>query len=223
MESTLIRKFLLSLTCLVVPSYSYAVEVVTMEIPGVLDLNGNGVYDIVIKQETNAKIMCMPNKRAFEYFDKCKSCCMAPLNTSTEFYAYSPKDYIESNPLGIAKVYIFTKPGTPPISDLALLKGKKVGATLGMNYGKTIEKSGIEFEFVSDLELNIKKLQAGRLDAFIEYIPDAYVAFEKLKMEPFPHVKDKPLVVHRDTVLCKKSTETESFVKNLNKFIKPVE
>ncbi len=199
------------------------VEVIAMEIAGVLDVNGTGLYDVMIKQEPTAKLNCLPNKRAFQEFEKCSSCCMAPLNTNPEFYEYTPKDYIESKPLGVAKVYIFTKPGTPAIADLKQLKGKKVGATLGMNYGKTIGKSGVDLELVSDLKLNIKKLQAGRIDAFIEYIPDAYVAFEKLKLEPFPHVKDKPLVIHNDTVLCKKSADTEKFVGRLNKFIKDVE
>nr|WP_284676638.1 transporter substrate-binding domain-containing protein [Vibrio sinus] len=121
--------------------------------------------------------------------------------------------------MSIAKVYIFTPHGSDSITDLAQLVGKKVGARAGFPYGKKVDDSGVKLILTKSMEQNIKKLQSGRLDAIIDYTPDMYTAFDEMGIQPLSFDKDNPVEVHNDSVICKKTPETEAFIRNLNAVI----
>lgn len=105
--------------------------------------------------------------------------------------------------MGTAKIYIFTGKGQKTINNLSELKGKKVGARFGMPYGNTFDNAGLNVEMVKSIQSNIKKLDKGRIDAFIAYVPDAYDAFKSLEIPPYPHDLDKPIAVHEDCLVCR--------------------
>ena len=195
------------------------VNIYGLDIPGLHQKDGNGVYDQVIgalqKEGVETKLSVMPPNRAFKMLENCASCCVSPANKSAEFYEYG-QDYVTTDAMFTAKIFAWTLPDTPPISDLSDLKGKKVGARTGMPYGKSIDKSGVKLALVPTIETNIKKLKSGRIDAFIAYTPDAFTAFENSGEAVFSHANQKPLAEHPDQVLCKKSPETEAFVKSFN-------
>ncbi len=64
--------------------------------------------------------------------------------------------------------YVFVKKGSPPINDLKGLEGKRVGLTTAYEYPPEVQhaKSFTVDPAASDV-LNMKKLEAGRIDAFI--------------------------------------------------------
>lgn len=101
---------------------------------------------------------------------------------------------------------------------IAGLKGKKVGIRHGMPYGKTFDGAALKVEIASTLASNFKKLQRGRLDAVVAYIPDAYIYFMEQGIEPFPHDVDKPLVTHDDALLCR--GVAPSFIDTFNRGLK---
>ncbi len=70
-----------------------------------------------------------------------------------------------------------------------------------MPYGGTSDNMRLETESVPIIRSNIKKLDVGRIDAFITYIPDTYNVFEELGIEPYPHAKDKPIAIHEDSLV----------------------
>lgn len=69
------------------------------------------------------------------------------------------------------------------------------------------------------MEQNIKKLQNKRLDAIIDYTPDMLTAFKDMGIQPLSYDKNNPVEIHNDSVICKKTPETEVFIQHLNTII----
>lgn len=63
-----------------------------------------------------------------------------------------------------------------------------------------------------------KKVQIGRIDAFIAYVPDAYNAFRGLGIAPLPHDVAHPVAVHLDSLVCR-NVQPE-FIEQFNKLLK---
>ncbi len=178
----------------------------SIEIPGMHDKDGSGGYDKIIEKSLIkpglATLENFPPAKAENEFSKCTNCCFSPANKNPEFYDFGD-DIVKTNPMGVAKIYIFTGKGQKSISRLSDLKGKKVGIRFGMPYGKSFESAGLKTEGVPSIEQNIKKLDKGRIDAFVAYVPDAYDAFKRLGIPPYPHDVDNPIAVHEDCLVCR--------------------
>ncbi len=203
------RNFLLSVFCILVlcSQVVYAeTTIYGIEIPGLHEKNKSGAYDKIIDETLLkpglANLKVLPPAKAEDNFSKCTDCCFSPANTNEEFYDFG-KDVVKTKPMGIAKIYIFTGNGQKTINNLSDLKGKKVGARFGMPYGKTFDSAGLNVEMVKTIGSNIKKLDKGRIDAFVAYVPDAYDAFKSLGIEPYPHDIDNPIAVHEDCLVCR--------------------
>ena len=77
------------------------------------------------------------------------------------------------------------------------------GFARDLPYGKSFESANLNTSAVGDIESNIKKLKSGRIDAFVAYVPDAYAAFDKMGLPPFPHNKAAPIAEHPDSLVCR--------------------
>ena len=200
-------------------SFANDVQIYGLDIPGLHQKDGGGIYDIVLQKVSekgvHSKLSVVPLNRAHKNLENCASCCATPANKSADFYDYGD-DYITSDAMFVAKVFAWTLPDAPAISDLSGLRGKKVGARHGMPYGKTIDNSALKLAYVPTIEANIKKLKHKRIDAFIAYTPDAFTSFENMGEKTYTHDAKNPLAVHADQIVCKKSPETESFIKSFN-------
>jgi len=211
--------------CLLINSLCFAeTTIYTVEIPGLHQKDSKGVYDIIIEtglsKEGLAKVRLYPPARAQIEFSNCTDCCFSPANLNPDFYDYG-SDVVVTEPMGIAKVYIFSPPGVFTVSGLDALKGKKVGIRHGMPYGKSFEQAGLDTQAVITITSNIKKLKSKRIDYMVAYVPDAFDAFKLLKIEPFPYNADSPLAVHPDSMVCRGvKTSTikvfDDYVKTLN-------
>jgi len=193
------------------------VSVFALDIPGLHQKDGGGEYDKIINkavvQSGKAKVVVLPPARAEAEFDKCTNCCLSPANKNPDFYEYGD-DVVATKAMSVAKVFIFTGKGKAIINDLKGLAGKSVGARNGMPYGKKFDASGISPKLVSDIKTNIKKIDSGRIDAFIAYYPDAYTVFEELGIDPYPHDVEQPVAVHPDSLLCRGTSD--EFIKVFN-------
>ena len=168
----------------------------------------------VQEEGVGVKLSVMP-PTVLKMLGKCASCCITPANKNAEFYEYGD-NYLTTDAMFTAKIFAWTLPDAPEISNLSELNGKKVGARTGMPYGKSIEGSGLKLALAPTIEANIKKLKSKRLDAFIAYTPDAFTAFDNTGEKVYTHAAAKPLAEHPDQLLCKKSPETEAFVQSFN-------
>ena len=69
----------------------------------------------------------------------------------------------------------------------------------------------------------MKKLKAGRIDAFLAYTPDMMTVFQDMGMSPLPYAADQPVAVHEDTVLCRKDKGGDEIVAAFNAGFKKIE
>lgn len=182
------------------------VVIIGTDIPGLHQKDGKGVYDIIVNDTLVSKglatLKVLPPARAEAEFTSCQNCCFSPANKNPDFYSYGG-DVTESLPMNVAKVYIFSAPGKNAFSSYSDLKGKKVGVRRGMNYGNSFGSAKLKASEANSLEQNIKKLETGRIEAMVAYVPDAYLALKDMGKDEFPHKKDKPTAVHNDALVCR--------------------
>ena len=196
----------------------WAVDIHRIDIEGLHQADCKGVYDQLLdlalqggSQPTNMTFNTP--EAADTAFKSCTNCCISPANDSTNFYAWEG-NVEQSAAMNYALIYAFSASGTDPINGLAGLKGKRIGARLGMPYGNEIEQMGLGLNKVDTIAENIHKLQTGELDAFIAYAPDVYLEFEAQNMEPLPHTRKQPLAAHPDRMVCR--GVPKGFISELN-------
>ncbi len=184
------------------------VEIIAYEIPGLHQGDGLGAYDKIVSETVIhsqlASLNVYPPARAEGSFSNCQNCCISPANKNDEFL-WANENFLQTEPMAIAKVYIFVAPGQLPIYRLEDLLGKKVGLRRGMPYGKSIDsiKNNLDIVSVSRIKQNIRMVQAGRIDAFIAFTPDAYNAFRNIDLKPFPHDTSRPIATFPDSLVCR--------------------
>jgi len=118
------RHFLFSFFCVFILCSQVAYAETTIygiSIPGLHEKNKSGVYDKIIDEKLLkpglANLKILPPKKAEDSFSKCKDCCFSPANLSEEFYDFG-NDVVKTNPMGIAKIFIFTSKGKKTINNL---------------------------------------------------------------------------------------------------------
>lgn len=73
-----------------------------------------------------------------------------------------------TEPIDCKEDFVFTARGTPLLRSLADLRGKVVGITLGYPYSReVVAAKNFTLEVAVSDELNLRKLAAGRIDAFV--------------------------------------------------------
>ncbi len=227
-----IKKSLIIATALACTLFSGSVvareiQVVALKIDGLLQKDGQGLYDQVFAavnqiSGNDLTMRVVAPARSFQEFESGAAACILPANVNPDFYDFS-FETVQSEPWFVAKVYLFTAAGSEPVSDLSALVGKKVGIRSGMPYGNNVESAGLNLVNARTIEANIKKLAAGRIDAFLAYYPDVYAVFETVGMEPLPHVVYEPIAVHEDALLCRKDMGGEAIVAKFNAALKKLE
>ena len=156
-----------------------------------------------------------PAVRAKKMFASgCTNCCLSAVNKNPDFYDYT-NGYVETLPMSTVKVYIFTAQGTKSLKSLDELKNKVVGVRRGIPYGKRFEQAKLNLSIVDSIKQNILKLDRGRVDAFVAYVPDAYQVFKELGRKPYPHDISHPIAVHNDNLVCR--GVSQSFIDTFNK------
>lgn len=199
------------------------IRLVAYNIPALLQTDGKGSYDKIIAQlghisgRTWSYDVLNP-QRAEKLFVSKEADCVFPLDKY-----FSPVNRVlQTDYLNLAKIHIFTPHGATAIDALPALVGLKVGARRGMPYGFKFEALQLDIEWVDDIDQNIRKIQAGRIDAFVAYIPDIWAAFKKngMPQDFLSYRADKPLLVHEDAFLCHNNAASRAFVADFDAAIK---
>lgn len=193
-----------------------AVTLGAYDIPTLLQKDGKGSYDLIFAEVNkiagkNWRYQVLPPSRVDKDFASKVLDCIIPLDK--DFFAGG--NVMQSDFFNMAKIYIFTKEGSQPLAGVADLKGLKVGARRGMPYGPEFDAAGLKVNYSNTIEQNIKKVQAGRIDAFVAYVPDAWFAFKSLGLKMLPH-NDVPMIVHEDGFLCHDTPDSRLFIKEFN-------
>jgi len=186
---------------------SLATDIYLTEIEGLHQKDNKGAYDLLlnealkgIKGPVNIKLLD-PGSSTVN-FTSCENCCISPANNNANFYNWSGK-IEELAAFNYAKVYAFSKQGSELITSLEQLKGKKVGGRTGMPYGNKVEGAGLNLIGADTIEENIRKTESGELDAFVAFVPDAYMAYKAAGVTNIPYSKKSALSIHIDRMICR--------------------
>jgi hypothetical protein len=194
-----------------------APKVVAMAIPGVFETDKSGDYDKVFArmQAGGAAVdyaVLAPGRAEAEFRER-KFACFVPFDV--RFWSGAEK-LVNSQPVNVAKIYLFSRPGEGPYTSLDQLKGKRLGARRGLPYGPKLGSSGLTPELVNEDDQNVQKLAAKRIDAFLAYVPDMWL-WAAEKKQPLPnHAKDQPFEVHNDALLCWDTPENRAYLKTFD-------
>lgn len=186
-------------------------------IPGVLETNKSGDYDKILQKiaeagEVPVNYAVLPAARLEDEFKAGSLDCIFPLDA--RFWDGSEK--FNTEPINVAKIYLFSKAGDGPYTSLDALKGKTVGVRNGISYGPKAKTTVVKFDAVADDDKNVQKLNAGRIAAFLSFVPDMWF-WAKDKKQALPNFDPKqPLDTHKDAFLCRDSKATQDFVKKFN-------
>lgn len=220
------NKILIFAGLLSISSFGWAdsndiIKVAGFEIPGVMEPKLTGSYDKVLTElfshlTSKIKYVVMPTARVDAQFSEKSIDCIAPMDIR---YSKIQELVINSKPINIAKIYIYSRKKEGPWSILQDIEGKRVGIKNGLWYGPKWSDKKMHVEVVASDEQNIEKLRKGRIDAFLAYVPDMTV----LKMEKgiiLPnHDPKKPFDIHNDSLLCHKSKQTEKMLKEFDQIV----
>lgn len=185
-------------------------EIYATKLDGLCEEDGTGVYDAVFK-ELGQTYKVLPATRA-EKIMKEEKACLFPLDKR---FLTSELPLIQSEPIQVVKIIIFAKDKV--YTSLAELQGKTVGLRLGLNYGANVEKGAASFKVdkVNNLDLSIKKLMGGRVDAIVEFEPDVLDYLKKNKVT-LAYDANSPVDRHSDAVTCVQTPDNEKLISSFN-------
>jgi polar amino acid transport system substrate-binding protein len=142
--------------------------IATFPIPLMVESKDEGVF-IALTQALAKEagfeltIRVLPPQRTLQEFSANKIDGVFPALSVT-----MPGSYERSDLIYVKRDYAFTVKGNPPLETIADLSGKHVGITSGYPYAKklTTDKS-IHLDVANSDDQNVKKLLAGRVNAFV--------------------------------------------------------
>jgi polar amino acid transport system substrate-binding protein len=145
-----------------------SVSIATFPIPLMVESKDKGVFielTRALAKEAGFEltIVVLPPQRTLQEFSAHKVDGVFP-----GLKALMPESYVRSGLVYMKNDYAFTVKGSPPLATVAALSGKRVGITSGYPYAKKLmADNSIHFDVANSDDQNVKKLLAGRLDAFV--------------------------------------------------------
>jgi len=168
------------------------VAVVAGPFIGVINEDGTGPYQLILNEAAKRAGIELsedvyPLKRALKAFVNKDALAIYGM-TKSVVDKVGADNIITSYPIGVYKLYVFTKKGSPSITSYTQLKGKTVGGVSGYEglYPELTDR-GIEVTYFANEEFQLRRLEAGRVDAIIGYMPDWIPFLDQLSYDPsFP-------------------------------------
>jgi ABC-type amino acid transport substrate-binding protein len=193
------------------------VKLGVVAIPGVLEADKSGDYDKVLARVGAVagkpfKYVVLPPNRIEADLKSGDIDCLLPMDAR---YWKEKGNYVNSEPLNVAKSYFFSRQGDGPYTSLDQVKGKTIGIRTGLPYGPKLD-GYTQLAAVASDDQNVQKLNSKRIDVFLAYMPDMSI-WAKEKKAALPSYKaDTPFDTHRDAFLCRNTPEVQEFLKAFN-------
>lgn len=177
--------FVALLILLTLTNFTFAkVKVSEGEFIGIINEDGQGPYQIILREAAKRagieiEESFYPLKRGVMTFKNKGALTIIGMTESVlqDDPKVSPKDILTSYPLGVYKVYIFTKKEKPVISGFGDLKKKSIGGVIGYEpYYKVLIDKKIKIDYLAEEKFQLEKLAAGRIDGALGFMPD-WIAF----------------------------------------------
>jgi len=178
------------------------------------------------EMKTDCEVKFYPWKRAEMMVDEGSAVAAFPYSVTDE----RKKTFLYSDPVmnSTSKFFYYKPSNKVKISDwknYSDLKSYKIGGVLGYFYEKEFAAEGLNTEYVSSDELNIKKMQAGRVDI----IPGEELVAKALIKKLFPTEQQNFLALNKPLLssslhlmYSKKGANSEQNIKSFNEALKRI-
>ena len=201
------------LTCLH-PLRAQSEEMLIAEplLKGLVEQDRSGPYQTLIDaaaQKANISISSKvtPINRALNVFTRGHMDCIITMYEPVT-KVLGEGEVVTSYPLGIAKLYMFSRLGESAFTDESALMEHRVGGALGFEgYFVSYIEKGAVISLVSNENNLVAMLERGRIDIFLGFLPDQQSNLERLNYSP-----NHPLQVITDPLVCHNNEKGGTFV-----------
>ncbi len=169
------------------------IKVTTMKIPGLVISKTEGIFvklylETAKRAGVEVDLEIFPVKRARHLYETGKVDSFFPaLDASLNVDATKAVFYVK-------KIFTFVNDGSPILTHIDQLEGKKVCLTRGFTYPRKLtQNENIKLDEASDPVQSLKKLKAGRCDCFVADPKVGVGALEKSKIQGVKWDPDTPL------------------------------
>ena len=165
----------------------------TFPIPLMVESKDKGVFidltkEVARRAGIEIAIQVAPPLRTLQSFGQKKIDCIFPGLDVT-----MPGKFARSSTVSIKRDFSFYQKGKN-LATIQDLEGKKVGITRGYPYAKALtENKTIRFDPINSDVTNMKKLSAGRLDAFVVEEKSGLKALEQAGATNIEYNKEQPI------------------------------
>jgi len=164
-----------------------------------------------------------PLKRAFRDFSAAKQSCLFPTTIESlkgSFPQFKDANLISSKGVDYVVLRVMTKKGTPIITDMNQLNGKRVAIWNGLDPNIYLKGVNASVETTTDEAVRLKMLYNDRVDAVLGFIPDTFLAADALGIEP-PEYDDNLNFFSDHTValVCFDSPENRKTIQSFDKHL----
>ena len=196
-----------------------------------LNKNSNEQYvallDEISRNGVSFKKSILPIKRANKNFQKDKTSCIFPTTLSVK-KTFHPDlkeiKLIQSDPIDKISMRVFTRPDEEKISSMEELKKRNIKAIAywqGLNIEKIVPQKDTLLEPTPNEEVRLKMLYSNRADAIIGFMPDVYLAADKLQLpKPLFNENFAILLNQEASLVCHDTEKNIELIKNFNQHIK---
>lgn len=206
----------LCLVCMASPAVAQDIEVAAGLFIGIINEQGDGPYQQILIEAARRSGVSLnehvyPLKRAVKAFTS-KEVLVIYGMTSAVVDQIGDEQILTSYPLGVYKLFVFTRKGSAAISSVEQLKGLRVGGVIGYEaYYQTLLAYGVKLDYVGNEDLQFKKLSVGRIDAIVGFMPDWLVFADTLIYDP-----NFPISVGYDYLTVWKTPLGQAFVEQIS-------
>lgn len=204
------------------------IAIAAIDIPGLLEPSQNGTYDRVLARLAELagekwQLTYLPAKRANAVLVSQGTCAIPyDLRHFNETRADSKGVLIASAPFNVARVYLFTAPGSAPLRGIPEQPNFIVGARRGMPYGQDVDRlitSHPERFLLADSEdSNVRMLLRGGIGAMLAFLPDINNYYQTHPGAPtLVFDNQRPVVEYRDSVVCANTPENVHLIEQINR------
>ena len=201
------------------PLQAAEMTMMSPSIPSCVEKDGTGIYQLALQEAAkragySVKDEFYPVKRAIKNFTERQDTCLYSFYSAAK-RTLGEDNVIVSYPLAASKLYIFTKKGTPPVTSVEQLEGKRVGGILGTAeafYREYTKGVNFRLDTASSDKLNLEKLEKGRIDAMFGWFPDLYPVLDQLS-----YSAELPLFIGHEKIICHNTKEGKLFINAISR------
>jgi len=207
------------------PEKSISVDIAALEFTGVIQKNGKGLFDLMMKDlaefsNVSQNYQIYSPARGARMLISGRSDCLIPGSLYPPYY--KGMDVIHSESFASVRYLAFTTPEQKTITEKAQLSGKIVGILRDedtWDYQQRFDLDNAKFVRVTTLEALVEMLYHQRIDVAIHDHSD-FISMAEHLSKPKPNFeKNAPMAIDNIVISCHESKTNRAYLKAISPFL----